>query len=244
MTIKIEFPADNVNLARIFGEALLQYSGAAVNFTKLAEETKPAPKKKEPTPSQKAFAPKEPTPSIFDTAPVVEEPAPVVEPEPEPEPEPTVKNDANGVPFDEKYCTDVVVKSGKNKGQWKPNDEVSPAEFRRWYATQVPAEEEVAKPVKRARKTVSEAGRKIGPVEPPVGQPAVKREEIKPHDCATLMAWISDRQALGFLTQEDFSQACSALNLTVRDLFPPVPEDEIKARISKLEAYLRDLCDD
>ena len=237
MTIKIEFPAENVKLAALFGEMLTKYAAEVTVY-----DEKPQERKKEPTPSQKAFAPKEPTPSIF------EKPAPVEEPEPEIEvikdPEPTVKTDAHGVVFDEKYCSDTQVKSGKNKGQWKPSDEVSPAEFRRWYAAQLPEQTEEVKPVKRARKTVSESGRKVGPVSPPVGQPEIVREEKVPTDCAELMAWISDRQALGYLTHEDFQNACTQFKLTVRDLFPPVPANEIKESVHKLYTFLKELCDD
>jgi hypothetical protein len=224
--IEIKIPEDK-ELAAAIREALVKWSGKAVTPTEIAEAIMDTPIT--PEPELKPVAEPE---SLFDD---VEE---------EEEEEPDDQEDVNGVLFNALYCGLKTVVRGERKGCWKAAKGVSQAAFKAWYDSQLPATEPEPEP----EPTPEELARKAfaspnnpNPLLPPTSAPQVPPETPVPTNFAELCAWASEKQVGGFLKTSDINDACTALGITVADLYPPNADADIAQRTAKLFEHLQEV---
>lgn len=143
--------------------------------------------------------------------------------------------DHKGVAFDARYCAnaqDPFYATGKKSGQWKCKRGVDDAVYDAWYAQQLAA-------VTQAPAVVDEetdptplvaTGAAFGAVQPTVA-PTLKT-------AGDFMAWVSEKQTAGKLTQEVINTAYQQLGVRVQDLFAPTPDNVVANNIAALHGYL------
>jgi hypothetical protein len=232
MTIKIEFPSGDKLAAKAFGDALHRYAGEVPAAVSGHVEATPKPADHidhvEPTPRQADHV--EPTPRQADH----------VEPKGEDHVEgaPTVfggsdasKVDHKGVAFNDAYCAnaaDPFYGSGKRSGQWKKKRGVDDATYDGWYASQLDAGAPAAE-TETQLDTAAAFG--AAPATETAAAPA-------PATAGELLKWVSEQQAGGHLTADDISQAYTSAGLTVADLFPVTPPDQIAQNVAVLYGLL------
>jgi len=153
--------------------------------------------------------------------------------------------DANGVMFNEDYCAPELVKSGPRKGFWKAKKGLSNAEFKEWYDEKNPnfvpepeslfdEEESNDERLKKAFATPNNPD----PLLPPVGSEP-PQEEAAPSNAAQLFAWISEKQASGFLENDAVNKAYKSTGINVPMMFPPNTEEEIQQNVNRIFEILK-----
>lgn len=144
--------------------------------------------------------------------------------------------DLKGVPFDDKFCAnaqDPFYASGKKSGQWKCKRGVDEAAYDTWYAQQLkqPAHTMTAPVDEETDPTPTVAtGAAFGAVQSTVA-PTLKT-------AGDFMAWVSEKQTAGRLTQEVINTAYQQLGIRVQDLFAPTPDNVVANNIAALHGYL------
>jgi len=212
--IEIKIPEDK-KLAASIGKALIEWASDEV--VPVAVEEKPEVVVKEEAPVE-----------------VVEEEKPKVP-----------QLDANGVMFNEDYCMPELVKSGPRKGFWKAKKGLSNAEFKEWYDEKNPnfvpepeslfdEEESNDERLKKAFATPNNPD----PLLPPVGSEP-PQEEAAPSNAAQLFAWISEKQASGFLENDAVNKAYKSTGINVPMMFPPNTEEEIQQNVNRIFEILK-----
>ncbi len=142
--------------------------------------------------------------------------------------------DLKGVPFDARYCAnaqDPFYASGKEAGQWKAKRGLAAGVYEQWYATQLatttqaPADEDTD-----PTPTVA-TGAAFGAAPQQPAGPILRT-------AGEFMAWVSEKQTAGKLTQEAINAAYAQLGIRVQDLFPPTPDNVIANNIAALYGHL------
>jgi hypothetical protein len=115
--------------------------------------------------------------------------------------------DEKGVPFNAEFCGKATIPfygSGKKKGQWKKRQGIDQAAYDEWYAKALPpAEVEVEEEDSTIAASLFAASD---------AQPAVSDEDV-PQDAGQLMRWVSEQQVAGNITQQQVTDAYTALQL-------------------------------
>lgn len=214
-TIKIEFPAGDPAAAAAFAVALGILAGndkPDIDFADFAEPEAPPPGK----PADTAAEPE-----------TLEHSATTAEPSS------STPVDTKGVVFNAQFCAnakDPYYGTGKRMGQWKKGKGVDEAAYDAWYngelakLTAVPTEQTVIN-------TASAFG---AATRTPAGVPA---SSAAPVDVGSFMAWVSEKQAAGLLTQEQVNQGWTTAGVDFAGLFNS-PPDAMKAGIAKIYGIL------
>lgn len=231
MTIKIEFPADNLEAAKHLGAALTAYGhgmkdggvhtleagevlpGAAIEQTAATEDR-----------INKFIDGAEEAVVITKTANVGITTAQTAAAD-------NARLDEHGVSFNPDMCGTAAIPfyaSGPNVGQWKKLRGVDQAEYDTWYAdAKPPAQPGDAEPVNTA-----------GAFQPDGDN--TNNDPTVPHDAGTLMAWVAGMQGAGRLTQDQVNSAYTQAELVMPDIFPTADNtpDVIAERVGKLYLIL------
>jgi len=147
------------------------------------------------------------------------------------EPDAQRKIDTKGVPFHSDFCgvaADPFYSTGKRAGQWKKRKGVTDGDYDFWYTGKL-SELDEEREDKDAGGTVNTAGAFAG-----AGQQKEQAAITAPKDTGSLMAWVSEKQAAGLLTQDDIAGAYSAAGVQITDLFPPNDAATIQGRIAQV----------
>ncbi|MBT56147.1 MAG: hypothetical protein CMF72_22450 [Mameliella sp.] len=126
------------------------------------------------------------------------------------------KVDEKGVPFNAEVCSKAAIPfygSGKKKGQWKKRQGVDEDAYDEWYAEALLganiAEEEPADTAQN--ETTSDSNVAANAFGANTQQAAPN--ENAPQDAGQLMKWVSEQQAAGNITQQQVTDAYTALQL-------------------------------
>jgi len=126
------------------------------------------------------------------------------------------KVDEKGVPFNAELCSKAAIPfygSGKKKGQWKKRQGVDEDAYDEWYAEALLganiAEEEPADTA--ATETTSDSNVAANAFGNQQQQAAA--DENVPQDAGQLMKWVSEQQAAGNISQQQVTDAYTALQL-------------------------------
>lgn len=241
--IKIEFPADRLDIARAMAEALHRIGYGSETE---ASETDPKPSTGASTSRPEAAptagvaeecqttsgsasvedVPKPPAESLFDgpsagTAEVAEE-AGMDQATTQLGGSPAdARLDLNGVAFNAAYCgqaAEPFYATGKTRGRWKKKKGVDQGDYDAWYADQLPQHEAFGGATDHA----VNAGAAFG-------APVAEAPADVPTDAPSLMVWISERQAADELTQRDVNEAYQVTGVTMNDLFGDDPAPSVAA---------------
>lgn len=231
--IKIEFPADRADIALALSVALQQIAtGTAGAQVSLAERLQQAEldHKHPGAASTQTGAPTAGTVNM-QTGEVLESELPA-------NPGDAQRLDMKGVPFDARYCAnagDPFYASGKKSGQWKCKRGVDERAYDTWYAQQLqqPAHTMQANtaagedidhtPIANTGAAFGATVSTAGPVMRTAGE---------------FMAWVSEKQTAGKLTQEAINTAYAQLGIRVQDLFAPTPDHVVTNNIAALYNFL------
>jgi hypothetical protein len=162
--------------------------------------------------------------------------------EPEATPDTGRKVDTKGVPFHSDFCgnaADPYYSTGKRAGQWKKRKGVTDSAYDFWYAGKLSELDEAREELEErgeddhANEQVNTAGA-FGGGQRQEQPPAASA----PKDAGSFMAWVSEKQAAGLLTQEDIAGAYAAAGVQVTDLFPPNDAATVEARIFQVYSPL------
>lgn len=121
--------------------------------------------------------------------------------------------DEKGVPFNAELCGKAAIPfygSGKKKGQWKKRQGVDEDAYDEWYAEALLGARIEEDPEDQATETTSDssvAANFFGEQ-----QTAAAGEDV-PQDAGQLMKWVSEQQAAGNITQQQVTDAYTALQL-------------------------------
>lgn len=143
-----------------------------------------------------------------------------------------VKVDLRGVPFCDLHCA-VAAKpfyaSGPRENQWKKKHKVTDAAYDAWYAGELLAAE--VKPATPPDTTVDSAAAFANTTAPAPDAPV-------PTDLGAFMAWFSEMQTAGRLTQDQLGNAYAVCNVTMADLCAPNTDDVVAHNIKALHTNL------
>lgn len=152
--------------------------------------------------------------------------------------------DLHGVPFDSDYCGTSAdapfYSSGPNEGQWKKRRGVAPADYEGWYAAE---KKRLAPPAtgsifeETAPPAVDTAGAFGAPAAGGLGETTPPPTEI-PTECGPFMGLVSEKIAAGAVTQAQVTDAYTACDLSVTDLFPPADPQLVASNIARLHHAL------
>jgi len=213
--LKIEFPAENKELAAAIGHALLDYAGAE-------RTTGLSPLHAAPYVGAVVDAtdPREPD------APTFEE-LQVASTDDEPTNEPTDdapadgRKDQKGVVFNPTFCADAkepFYSSGATLGQWKKARGCDQGAYDAWYASELSKvqanwqEKSADLGVDANTAAAAFSGQAAATTSAPPAAPTTGGE---------LMKWVSERRVANVLNQADIDSAWAATGFGVADLFGP-----------------------
>lgn len=233
--IKIEFPADRADIALAVSVALQQIAtGMAGAQISLAGRLQQAEL------DHKHPGAVQPAATVVQTAAghVNTQTGEVIELELPANPGDAQRLDMKGVPFDARYCAnagDPFYASGKKSGQWKCKRGVDEGVYDTWYAQQLQQPAHTMQANKAAGEDVdhtpvTNTGAAFGATVSTAG-PVLRT-------AGELMAWVSEKQTAGKLTQEAINAAYAQLGIRVQDLFPPTPDHVVANNISALYNFL------
>lgn len=128
-----------------------------------------------------------------------------------------VQVDEKGVPFNGEFCGKAAVPfygSGKKKGQWKKRQGVDEDAYDEWYAEALLGANIVEEePEDTAQtETTSDGNIAASMFAASDAQNAAAGEDV-PQDAGQLMKWVSEQQAAGNITQQQVTDAYTALQL-------------------------------
>lgn len=144
--------------------------------------------------------------------------------------------DLKGVAFDPRYCAnaqDPFYASGKESGQWKAKRGLAAGVYEQWYAQQLAASTTQAAPA-------TEETDPTPPVATATAFGAAQQQQVAAPVMRTageLMAWVSEKQVAGRLTQAVIDDAYRQLGIRVQDLFVGT-EAVIANNVAALYNYL------
>lgn len=104
--------------------------------------------------------------------------------------------DEKGVPFNAEFCSKAAAPfygSGKKKGQWKKRQGVDEQAYDDWYADALFSDSNLAANA--------------------FGNQQAAADEAAPQDAGQLMKWVSEQQAAGNISQQQVTEAYTALQL-------------------------------
>lgn len=233
--IKIEFPADRLDIAAEFSKALSALGGRSGSI--INDLVSPSPAQEDDGPNQNTdvepeddglnnegdaidntSGPEAGDRRAADEIPFKDYPAANA----------NTRVDTKGVAFNTEFCGEAAVPfyaSGKNKGQWKKKKGVTEEAYGAWYLSATPAA------TSSDAAPLDTAGAFGGQ------QPATDKKPI-PKDCGEFMGWVSAQQAAGQLNPIDITDAYGKLNLAVADLFSPTSAAKIEEHVRNLYAML------
>lgn len=221
--IKIEFPADRKDIALAIGQALV-----AIGQGK-ALVNSPAPTTAAETPAgavEERVATPAPEDVARETGPTVDEQAVADMGKPESRSTAThvadaaqgapgtndgSKLDEKGVPFNAEFCSKAAVPfygSGKKKGQWKKRQGVDEQAYDDWYADAL-FSDKIEEDEPAATETTSDSNLAANAF----GNQQAAADEAAPQDAGQLMKWVSEQQAAGNISQQQVTEAYTALQL-------------------------------
>lgn len=124
--------------------------------------------------------------------------------------------DEKGVPFNGEFCSKAASPfygSGKKKGQWKKRQGVDEAAYDGWYAEALAAVAAAEPEQEQATETTSDGNIAASMFAASDAQHAAAADENTPQDAGQLMKWVSEQQAAGNITQQQVTDAYTALQL-------------------------------
>ena len=190
--IKIEFPADREDIALAIGKALTEIGQGAVVGDELPpgaveqHVAKPAPE------------------DVAREAAATEEQAA----------DDDVQVDEKGVTFNREFCSKAAIPfygSGKKKGQWKKRQGVDEDAYDEWYAEALLAANIVEEEPEDTAQTETTSDGNIAASM--FAASNTQTDEATPQDAGQLMKWVSEQQAAGNITQQQVTDAYTALQL-------------------------------
>lgn len=233
MTIKIEFPADRTDIALAIGQALVAIGQGKALVNSPAPTTTAETRTDSPAASSTACDDQLKT--------LNEQTVADLEAEADPNEHPAAQSatvttgsgegaanaagasqtgpaggnvDEKGVPFNPELCGKAAIPfygSGKKKGQWKKRQGVSEDAYDEWYAEALlGAKVETVEEDTAATETTSDsnvAANAFG------NQQQAAADENAPQDAGQLMKWVSEQQAAGNISQQQVTDAYTALQL-------------------------------
>ena len=135
--------------------------------------------------------------------------------------------DTKGVPFNAEFCGRAAkpyYASGKRSGQWKKRQGVDELAYDNWYAAElakvVPATTGQDNQQAAINTASAFGGQQRQQQDGDANTADVNTGEVAPHDAGTLMAWVSEMQAAGRITQEQVNTAYQQAGVTMPDVFP------------------------
>jgi len=143
--------------------------------------------------------------------------------------------DTKNVNFNAAFCGEAKVPfyaSGKTKGQWKKLKGVTEEDYEAWYAEQLAGVSHTSAGAQNDA-PLDTAGA--------FGDNSQQNQTTSkpiPKDCGEFMGWVSNQQAGGHLNQIDITEAYAKLKLQVTDLFPPNTPEVIAGHVKNLFAVL------
>ena len=227
--IKIEFPADRPDIAKILGEAIISISergGVKIETDRpdVHSITSPAPAVSGEVGENLEKVVGDFVASVANgsddhgqfTKDELEEQKNLVDP---------ANTDTKGVPFNAEFCGNAAkpfYASGKRSGQWKKRQGVDELVYDNWYAAELAKVAPVATGQDSQQAAVNTASAFGGQQQPggDVNAAGANTGEVVPHDAGTLMAWVSEMQAAGHITQEQVNTAYQQAGVTMTDVFP------------------------
>lgn len=127
-----------------------------------------------------------------------------------------VQVDEKGVPFNAELCGKAAIPfygSGKKKGQWKKRQGVDEDAYDEWYAEALLGAKVEEEPEDTAQtETTSDGNIAASMFAASDAQNAAAGEDV-PQDAGQLMKWVSEQQAAGNITQQQVTDAYTALQL-------------------------------
>ena len=147
------------------------------------------------------------------------------------------KRDPKGVAFNVRLCANAskpFYASGKRVDQWKKRQGVEDDEYEGWYANEL-ANLTPAASDEGGESNINTADAFGGQGGGDTAAPAI------PHDAGTLMAWVSEMQSAGRLTQEMVNAAYTQAGITMTDIFegPGKTPDVIAGRVGEIHNILQ-----
>ena len=148
------------------------------------------------------------------------------------------KRDPKGVAFNVRLCANAskpfYASGGKRSGQWKKRQGVGDDEYEGWYANEL-ANLAPATSDEGDESNINTADAFGGQGGGDTAAPAV------PHDAGTLMAWVSEMQSAGRVTQEMVNAAYTQAGITMTDIFegPGKTPDVIAGRVGEIHNILQ-----
>lgn len=218
--IKIEFPADRKDIALAIGKALTEIGQGAVTpaaaVDSVSESATPAavPAEAETTTTaaveEEQAATESPNADSTSQAATQEQKAAGAHAAGDSE-----NVDEKGVPFNGEFCGKAAQPfygSGKKKGQWKKRQGVDEAAYDDWYAEALAAVAAAEPGQEQATETTSDGNIAASLFAASDAQHAAA-DENAPQDAGQLMKWVSEQQAAGNITQQQVTDAYTALQL-------------------------------
>lgn len=147
------------------------------------------------------------------------------------------KRDPKGVAFNVEMCANAskpFYASGKRTDQWKKRQGVGDDEYEGWYANELanlaPAESDDG-----GESNVNTAAAFGGQGSSDAVEPVI------PHDAGSLMAWVAEMQSAGRLTQEMVNAAYTQAGIAMTDIFegPGKTPDVIAGRVGEIHNILQ-----
>lgn len=225
--IKIEFPADRADIALALSVALQQIATGTAGAHVAAHPESVV---------QSANVVQLPGTIVAQTihGTVNTQTGEVIEPELPSTPGDAARLDLKGVPFDARYCAnaqDPFYASGKEAGQWKAKRGLAAGVYENWYATQLAATTQTVTDEDADPTPTVATGAAFGAAPQQPAGPILRT-------AGEFMAWVSEKQTAGKLTQEAINAAYAQLGIRVQDLFPPTPDNVIANNIAALYGHL------
>lgn len=219
-SIKLEIPDDNVKAMREFGVALINLSQDTRGIVAPLGPLKGAVSDSDPSddadPSLPGATDKVEA-SIIDSSDSGDNPNGFTQEELK-ESEHNMETsqlDTKQVPFNPEFCSkaaDPFYKSGPRQGQWKKKKGISDEAYDGWYASALPNASSGVHIT--GEQTVDTAGA-FG------GAQAQQQPDVQiPTEPGPFMAWVSEMQTAGHITQADIDSAYAHCGFMMGDIFP------------------------
>jgi hypothetical protein len=125
------------------------------------------------------------------------------------------KVDEKGVAFNAEFCSKAAIPfygSGKKKGQWKKRQGVDEGAYDDWYADELFSGKIEDSSQEQANETTSDSNVAANAFGNNTAA-NTQTDEATPQDAGQLMKWVSEQQAAGNITQQQVTDAYTALQL-------------------------------
>jgi hypothetical protein len=232
MTIKIEFPADRTDIALAIGQALTAIGQGKALINSPAPTTAAAPGPSSTACDDQHVA--DPAPEDIAAATFASEENTAADTEAQEVPNDSTAAqcaaqeqkaagahaasdsanvDEKGVAFNAEFCSKATIPfygSGKKKGQWKKRQGVDEGAYDDWYADEL-FSGKIEDSSEQANETTSDSNVAANTFGNNNQQAPV--DEATPQDAGQLMKWVSEQQAAGNITQQQVTDAYTALQL-------------------------------